>query len=277
MKIKSKEKELYIGENTLIMGIINFTPDSFSDGGLYDSVDEVVKTAVYMLENGADIIDVGGESTRPFSDRVDENEELRRVIPIIEELRNRTDAWISIDTYKSKVAECAVQAGADIINDVSGLRFDSKMTDVVRDHDVPVVVMHMLGEPKNMQDNPVYGDVVKEIHEYFEERIEYLVSNGISSEKIIIDPGIGFGKTIEHNLKIINNLDYFKSLGKPILAGPSRKAFIGKILDTDVNDRLEGTAAAVSLLIARGADIVRVHDVKEMRRVSVISDAITNS
>jgi dihydropteroate synthase len=266
--------KLRLGERTLIMGILNLTPDSFSGDGIYENVEFATEVAEEMWENGADIIDIGGESTRPGAEPVTLEEELKRVIPVIKNLRKKIKIPISIDTYKAKVAEEAILQGANIVNDISGLGFDPGMKEVVSKYKIPVVIMHIKGTPKNMQLNPEYKDVVKEIIEYFKNRIELAKSCGIEEEKIIIDPGIGFGKTLEHNLEILRRLSEFKILNKPILVGTSRKSFIGKILNLPENERLEGTAATVAISIANGADIVRVHDVKEMKRVAKITDAI---
>lgn len=259
------------------MGVVNCTPDSFSDGGQFLSPEDAATYAFKIIKDGADIIDIGGESTRPGSDPVSESEELDRVIPVIEQIRKASDVWISIDTCKANVARLSVETGADMINDISGLRFDSKMAEVAAAANVPVVVMHILGNPKTMQEKPVYDDVVKTVIDYFSERIYMLAKQGIKKENIIIDPGIGFGKTTEHNLTLLNYLSELSRLDMPILVGPSRKSFLGNILDLSVDNRLEGTAAAVALSIKNGAHIVRVHDVKEMVRVSRVTDAIINS
>jgi dihydropteroate synthase len=262
---------------TKIMGILNVTQDSFSDGGLYFDKSAAINRAIQMVEEGADIIDIGGESTRPGSEPVHEEEELRRTIPVIEALVKEISVPISIDTYKSRIANRALEAGASMVNDISGLRFDPKMPEVIAYHKVPVVIMHIKGTPKDMQQNPVYEALIPEIMEYLSEGIQIAAKSGITEDKIIIDPGIGFGKTFEHNLDIINNLRTFTLLGKPILIGPSRKAFIGKILgDVPPADRREGTAAAVAISIFNGANIVRVHDVKEMVHVAKVADAIKN-
>jgi dihydropteroate synthase len=262
---------------TKIMGILNVTQDSFSDGGLYFDKSAAINRAIQMVEEGADIIDIGGESTRPGSEPVHEEEELRRTIPVIEALVKEISVPISIDTYKSRIANRALEAGASMVNDISGLRFDPKMPEVIAYHKVPVVIMHIKGTPKDMQQNPVYEALIPEIMESLSEGIQIAAKSGITEDKIIIDPGIGFGKTFEHNLDIINNLRTFTLLGKPILIGPSRKAFIGKILgDVPPADRREGTAAAVAISIFNGANIVRVHDVKEMVHVAKVADAIKN-
>jgi dihydropteroate synthase len=264
-------------KKTYIMGILNVTRDSFSDGGLYFDKSEAIKRAFQMVEDGADIIDIGGESTRPGSEPITIEEELRRTIPVIEVLSKEVDVPISIDTYKSAVAKKALDAGASMVNDISGLRFDPEMPKVVSAYKVPVVIMHIKGTPKDMQQNPVYEALIPEITDCLRDCIRLAIESGVSEDKIIIDPGIGFGKTFNHNLEIINNLHEFTLLEKPILIGLSRKAFIGKILgDAPVTDRLEGTAAAVAISIMNGANIVRVHDVKEMVKVAKVTDAIKN-
>lgn len=257
------------------MGILNVTPDSFSNGGLYFNKEKAIEHALRMEEEGADIIDIGGESTRPGSEPVSVEEEIRRVIPVIEALKKRLRAPISIDTYKAPVARAALFTGASMVNDISGLRFDPEMPELVAEYQVPVVIMHIKGTPKDMQINPTYTALIPEIMDYLKEGIEIAVNAGVSPDKIIIDPGIGFGKTVEHNLEIIKRLSEFTSLGKPILLGPSRKSFIGKILgDLPITERLEGTASAVAIGILNGANIIRVHDVKAMLRVAKIADAI---
>lgn len=266
-------KTLTFGERTLIMGILNVTPDSFSDGGRYMSLDAAVARAEEMAEEGADIIDVGGESTRPGADPVDEEEEKRRVLPVIEEIAKRIDLPISIDTYKPSVAREAINCGASIINDITALS-NPEMISLAAETKVGVVLMHMKGTPKTMQLSPEYDSLISEIYAFLKERIERAVEGGVSPDRIIIDPGIGFGKRVEHNLEIIRRLREFKSLGKPILIGTSRKSFIGHVLDLPVEERVEGTAATVAISIANGADIVRVHDVKQMKRVAAMTDAI---
>ncbi len=274
-KIDCRGKILDLGSRTHVMGILNVTPDSFSDGGRYDAQDLALARAREMAAAGADIIDVGGESTRPGAAPVLEDEELRRIIPLIERLSAELPVPLSVDTYKSSVAEKALQAGAAIINDISGLRFSPDMARVAADYGAPVVIMHIKGTPRNMQQNPVYTDVVGEIMAYLEEGIELAIKAGVDQEKIVIDPGIGFGKNLEHNLMLISRLDEFKSLGRPILLGTSRKKFIGTVLDIPVPDqRVDGTAATVALGIAKGAGIVRVHDVGRMVNVARMTDAI---
>jgi dihydropteroate synthase len=277
MKLAWANFYLDFSKKTYIMGILNVTQDSFSDGGLYFDKSEAIKRAAQMVEDGADIIDIGGESTRPGSEPITIEEELRRTIPVIEVLSKEVNVPISIDTYKSEVVKKALDSGASMVNDISGLRFDPEMPKVVSAYKVPVVIMHIKGTPKDMQQNPVYEALIPEITDYLRDCIRLAIESGVSEDKIIIDPGIGFGKTFNHNLEIINNLHEFTLLEKPILIGLSRKAFIGKILrDAPVTDRLEGTAAAVAISIMNGANIVRVHDVKEMVKVAKVADAIKN-
>ncbi|MCC7201334.1 MAG: dihydropteroate synthase [Nitrospirae bacterium] len=266
-----------MSNNVRLMGILNVTPDSFSDGGLFYDYEKAVSRGIELEDDGADIIDIGGESTRPGAPAVPFDEEARRVIPVIETLARRVSIPISVDTYKSGVARLAIEAGASIINDVSALRFDPEMINVARDRHVPVILMHMLGNPMDMQSNPVYDDVVTEVHIFLKERIQYAVDNGISKTNIIIDPGIGFGKGLTHNLLLMKHLRTFKDIGCPLLVGPSRKSFIGTILNQPAWGRLEGTAAAVAVAIMNGADIVRVHDLKEMRQVAAMVEAIQDA
>lgn len=256
------------------MGILNVTPDSFSDGGLYLKKEEAVAHAKSLAQQGADIIDVGGESTRPGSEPLPQEEELCRVIPVIKGIRKILSIPISIDTYKAKVAREALEVGANMVNDISALRFDDEMKEVVASYGVPVVLMHMQGTPKTMQQNPTYDDVVEDIIKFFQERIEAAVKAGIPEENIIIDPGIGFGKTLKHNLEILSRLEEFRILGRPILLGTSRKSFIGHLLNLPPSKRLEGTIASTVIGIMKGADIVRVHDVAEVKRAVEVADAI---
>jgi len=275
MKLTWSNFSFDFSKRTYIMGVLNVTPDSFSDGGIYFDKASAIERAYQMVEEGADIIDIGGESTRPGSEPVTLEEELRRTIPVIEPLVNKIRVPLSIDTYKSEVAKRTLDAGASMVNDISGLRFDHKMPEVVSEHKVPIVIMHIKGRPRDMQDNPVYEALIPEIMNYLREGIEKAKQSGISEDKIIIDPGIGFGKTFDHNLEIINKLHELTLLEKPILIGPSRKAFLGKILgNAPVTERLEGTAAAVAISILNGANIIRVHDVKEMVKVAKVVDAI---
>ena len=266
------ETTVEFGCRTYLMGILNVTPDSFSDGGMFFDQTDAVLHAFQMVKDGADIIDVGGESTRPGADHVTIEEEMKRVVPVVQKLRQKTKIPLSVDTYKSKVAAGALKAGANIVNDITGLRGDPEMADVIAGAGASVVLMHIKGTPRDMQVNPVYDDLVGEVYDYLEGAVETARSKGIS--QVMVDPGIGFGKTADHNLELINRLAEFRKIGVPVLIGVSRKSFIGKILDTPVEARLEGTAAAVTASILRGADIVRVHEVREMRRVAMVADAI---
>lgn len=259
---------------TYIMGIVNVTPDSFSDGGAFYDPDRAIAHGMELAADGADIIDIGAESTRPGAEPVSEAEELRRLLPVVTELVRRVDVPISVDTYKSGVAAAALEAGAAMINDISGLRFDPELKAIAARHQVPVVIMHIKGEPRNMQQNPHYDDLIGEIVQYLDESIQLSAAAGIDRSKIIIDPGIGFGKRLEDNYEILRRLSEFKHLGCPILVGPSRKSFIGKVLDLPPQERLEGTLAAVTAAILQGADIVRVHDVKQVRRACRIADIL---
>jgi dihydropteroate synthase len=275
MKLTWRNYSFDFSKKTYIMGVLNVTPDSFSDGGLYFDISAAIEKAHRIAEEGADIIDIGGESTRPGSEQITTEEELKRIIPVIEALAGEISIPISIDTYKSEIARRALDAGASIVNDISGLRFDPKMPEVVSQNNVPVVIMHIKGTPRDMQQNPQYEALIPEIMDYLRTGITIARKAGIPDDKIVIDPGIGFGKTYEDNLKIIHDLHEFSFFRKPILIGPSRKAFLGKILgDVPVTDRLEGTAAAVSVSIMNGANIIRVHDVKEMVKVAKVADAI---
>ncbi len=277
-KIECRDRVIDLGLRNHVMGILNATPDSFSDGGRFAAADQAVAHAREMAAQGADIIDIGGESTRPGAAPVPEEEELRRVIPLIERLSGELPVPLSIDTYKSSVARKALRAGASIVNDISGLRFSPDMANVAAEYGAAVVIMHIKGTPRNMQQNPVYADVVGEIAAYLEEGIEIAVKAGVDREKIMIDPGIGFGKTLEHNLEILNRLDEFRALGRPIVLGTSRKKFIGTVLNVPVpEERIDGTAATVALGIERGAGIVRVHDVARMTQVARMTDAILKS
>jgi dihydropteroate synthase len=274
-KIDCRGKVLDLGSHTHIMGILNATPDSFSDGGKFAAEQQALAHAREMAALGADIIDIGGESTRPGAEPVPEDEELRRIIPLIEKLSNELTIPLSVDTYKSSVAEKALQAGASIVNDISGLRYSPDMAKVVADHGAGLIIMHIKGTPRNMQQNPAYADVVQEISDYLEQGVELAVTAGVDQERIMIDPGIGFGKTLEHNLTIMARLDEFRSLGRPIVLGTSRKKFIGTVLDQPVpEERLFGTAATTALGIERGARILRVHDVTQMKQVARMTDEI---
>jgi dihydropteroate synthase len=272
--LKIRGDKLLIGKETLIMGILNITPDSFSDGGKYFEKEKAIERGIEMEEEGAHIIDVGGESSRPGAESISEEEERRRVIPVIKELRKRVKCLISIDTYKSKIADEAIENGADILNDISGLRFDPMMVEVIKKRGVPVIIMHMKGTPKTMQINPFYKNVIQEIKDFFKERLDYIVKNDIDPEKVILDPGIGFGKRQEDNEKIIANLDKFQELNRPILLGISRKSFIGNILNLPPEERLEGSISSGIIGIFKGAHALRVHDVKEFSRAVKVADKI---
>ena len=255
-------------DKPVIMGILNVTPDSFFDGGSYYPRERAIDHALEMAEGGADIIDVGGESTRPGSEPTSLGEELDRVLPVIEGIRKRSSIPLSIDTYKAAVARAAIASGADMVNDISSLSFDEGMAGVVAAAGVPVVMQHIKGTPRDMQKNPSYQDVTGEIKEFFVERIAYARSCGIDEDDIIIDPGIGFGKRLQDNLTIIRELGRLKELGRPLLIGTSMKAFIGRIMGTDVPaERAEGTLASVAISLWNGADMVRVHDVARTRKV----------
>ncbi len=269
---------LILGKQTLITGVLNVTPDSFSDGGTFYDPSKAIDQAQRMVEEGADILDIGGESTRPFSDPVPVDEEIKRVVPIIEELAKSITVPISIDTCKAEVARRALDSGASIINDVSAFRFDPEMAGVAAEHDVPVVLMHMLGTPKTMQQNPQYAAVVGEIVSFLERRIRYAVEYGVKREKIIIDPGIGFGKNVTHNLLILQNLHAFHILNCPLLIGASRKMFIGKVLGKENPlDREVGTGAVTCASVLGGAHIIRVHNVAHNVEVARMADAILNA
>jgi dihydropteroate synthase len=259
------------------MGIVNVTPDSFSDGGSYASVDDAVKHAAQMIADGADLLDVGGESTRPGSDIVPADEETQRVVPVIRRIvEEHPDTPVSVDTRKSGVARAALEAGAAVVNDVSA-GGDPSMFAAVAGTGAGMVLMHMKGEPKTMQDDPTYYDVVAEVRGFLGERIQAALSAGIALEQLCVDPGIGFGKTLEHNLAILHEIHTFHHLRVPLLVGPSRKRFIGTLTGAEVDDRIEGTAGVVAWCAAERVDIVRVHDVKEMTRVVRVVDAIARA
>ncbi len=273
---------LALGTKTLIMGILNVTPDSFSDGGDFFSFESAVEQAQKLIADGAHLLDIGGESTRPFSEQVSIEEECRRVIPVIEAVAKHVSVPISVDTIKSEVAKQALDAGASMINDVSALRSDPLMAEMAAGYGVPVVLMHMKGTPKTMQISPVYDDLMGEITAFLDNRIQYAVDKGIPRQKIIIDPGIGFGKTMEHNLQIIKRLHLLEPLGVPILIGSSRKAFIRKLLsEGDIHPQAAGlkigTQATVSAAAMGGAHIVRVHDVADTNSTLKIIDALRNA
>lgn len=281
-EIQWNSHRLVFGPKTLIMGILNVTPDSFSDGGDFFSFESAIEQAQKMIADGAHILDIGGESTRPFSEHVSIEEEIRRVIPVIEAISKHVSVPISVDTAKSEVAIRALEAGASMINDVSALRLDPHMADVAATYGVPVILMHMKGTPKTMQVSPVYEDLMGEITDFLDDQILYAINRGIPRKRIIVDPGIGFGKTVEHNLQIIKQLNLMQRLEAPILIGPSRKAFIRKLLsEEEINPQSTevetGTQASVSAAVMGGAHIVRVHDVAGTKSTLKIIDAIRSA
>jgi len=265
-----------LGERTHVMGVVNATPDSFSDGGRLVGVDQAVEAARGMAEAGADVVDIGGESTRPGADPVSSDEEMRRVVPVVEAIKTAIDVRVSVDTVKASVASGAIEAGADMINDVSALS-DPEMSSVVARANVPVVLMHMRGTPRTMQHDTGYTELMAEITEFLREATEKSVAAGVASDKILVDPGIGFGKSPVGNLQILRKLSTLRRVGRPLLLGASRKSFIGSVLDLPVTDRLEGSLAVAGVAAWQGAHVVRVHDVVETVRVVRMVDAIRNS
>ncbi|MBI9019848.1 MAG: dihydropteroate synthase [Verrucomicrobia bacterium] len=255
-------REVVCGPRTLVMGILNATPDSFSDGGVFQGLEKAVARGLQMVEEGADIIDIGGESTRPGAKSVQTLEEIERTVPIIGKLREKTDCLISIDTQKAEVARAAIAAGANIINDVSALA-DPAMAKVAAETGAGLVLMHMLGTPENMQNDPRYDDVVSNVRNFLEERAALAVARGVAEAQIALDPGIGFGKTDAHNLALLNGIPALAATGRPVLIGASRKSFLGRLTGREVNDRLAGSLAAATFAAMQGAHILRVHDVKE--------------
>jgi dihydropteroate synthase len=267
-------RSLACGERTLVMGVVNVTPDSFSDGGRFLDRDAAVEQGLRLAEDGADLLDVGGESTRPGAASISAEEEIDRVVPVIERLIASADVPVSVDTRKGAVASAALAAGATIVNDVSGGRDPSLLT-AAAGAGAGLVLMHMLGEPGTMQEDPRYDDVVAEVRSYLASQARTAEAAGVAPDAIAVDPGLGFGKTYEHNLTLMMSIGGFQELGRPVVVGPSRKSFIGRALgDLPVDERLEGTAGAVAFLAANGAHVVRVHDVKEMVRVVRVVDAI---
>ncbi len=272
--LRCNNTTLHVSRRTHVMGILNVTPDSFSDGGCFLRLDDALRRAEEMVAQGADLIDIGGESSRPGSDPVPLDEELDRVIPVVEVLAKRISVPLSVDTYKAEVARRALDAGAALVNDISAMRFDPAMKELIAERGVPVILMHMLSTPRDMQISPSYEDVIGEISTFLRERIAEAVSAGIARTQIVVDPGIGFGKRVADNAEIVRRLDAFEALGCPILLGPSRKSFIGKVLDLPAEERLEGTAAVVALSVLRGVHLIRVHDVRQMVRVVRMVEAI---
>jgi dihydropteroate synthase len=284
-KLKIGKITFNLDKKTILMGILNITPDSFSDGGKYFSIDKAIKHALSMEKQGADIIDIGGESTRPGARKISMEEEINRVIPVLEDLKSKTKTPISIDTYKSKVAKMAIDAGASMINDVTALRCSKNLVKIASEYNIVISLMHMKGVPRYMQKNPVYNNVIKEIYLFLKERTDYAILNNIKKEKIIIDPGIGFGKrtgkNIEDNCEILRKLNKLKELEFPIMIGASRKTFIGNICGDKktlrTNERLEGSLAAACIAVINGANIIRAHDVKETRRCLNLIDCVVKN
>lgn len=275
--IVAKGRPIPIHGCPLIMGIVNITPDSFSDGGRYLAADRAVAQALALVDQGADILDLGAESTRPGASPVCEQEEMDRLLPVLSEVVKRTAVSVSVDTMKSRVARAALDAGASIINDVTAMRFDPEMAQVVATYGAGVVLMHMQGTPVTMQESPHYDNVVSEVGAFFEERIDAAERAGIAKSHIVLDPGFGFGKLQMHNLELLNRLSAFSRFNCPLLVGLSRKAFLGKIIDRPVQDREWGTAAAVAIAVDRGAAIIRVHDVASMKDVVKVAAAVRSA
>ncbi len=272
-----KGKSFVIGRRPWLMGVLNVTPDSFFDGGRYFSVEKAVARGLELVSQGIDILDIGGESSRPGSNPISAKEEMERVLPVIRGLRPRVSCLLSIDTTKALVARAALAEGVEIINDISALRFDQEMVKVAAESRAGVVLMHMKGTPQTMQINPYYEDVIAEISGFFRERMDYVREKGIPAERIILDPGIGFGKRLEDNLRLINELDSFLSFQRPLLVGISRKSFIGQILNLPAEERLEGTVASAVISLMRGAAILRVHDPQAVSRAIRVAEAIIST
>lgn len=275
MIVRAKDRTIEINDRPLVMGVVNVTPDSFFDGGRYATPDAAIRHALRLAEEGADLLDIGAESTRPGSDSIDEGEERRRLMPVVTAVAKAVSIPISVDTMKATVARAALEAGAVIVNDVSALQADPAMAEVVATTGAGVVLMHMQGSPRTMQKAPVYDDVVGEVAEFFRERIRFCRDRGIEQDQIVLDPGIGFGKLLLHNLTLLGQLETFVSFGRPILVGVSMKSFIGQVVGRPVEERSWGTAAAIALAVSKGAGILRVHDVKAMKEVVAMAAAIT--
>lgn len=275
MILQAKDRTVDVRERPLVMGVVNVTPDSFFDGGRYARTDAAIGQALRLVEEGADLLDIGAESTRPGSESIDEGEERRRLIPVVTAVAKAVKIPISVDTMKSTVAQAALEAGAVIVNDVSALRADPAMAEVVAATGAAVVLMHMQGTPRTMQKAPAYDDVVGEVAEFFRERLRFCSGRGIGQDQIVLDPGIGFGKLLLHNLTLLGQLETFLPLGRPVLVGVSMKSFIGQVLDRPVEERSWGTAAAIALAVRHGAHILRVHDVGAMKEVVAMAAAIT--
>jgi dihydropteroate synthase len=276
-RLRVRDRELVLGTRTLVMGVLNATPDSFSDGGLYADAGQAVVRGLRLFEEGADVVDVGGESTRPGGVEVTAEQETRRVVPVIEGLRRRGDGLVSVDTWKASVARAALDAGADLVNDVSGFRYDAALAPLVAERGVPAVVMHLRGDFASMHQAPSYRDVMGEILAELRDSLALATRAGVRAERLLVDPGIGFAKDAGHSLEALRRLPELHALGRPIVVGPSRKSFIGKVLDVPVGERRFGTAGAVAAAILAGAHVVRVHDVPEMSQVARVCDAILGS
>jgi dihydropteroate synthase len=274
LHLRIRQKSYLLGERTWYMGVLNVTPDSFSDGGQFLAPEKAIERALQMIDEGADIIDIGGESSRPGSDPVPAEEELRRIMPVIKGLRRQTNCLLSVDTTKSLVAQQALDEGADIINDISAGQFDPRMLALARKYHVPVILMHMKGRPKTMQINPFYKDTLQEIGQFLAARVETASQAGLTSSQIIIDPGIGFGKRFEDNLLLLNHLHYFQKFHLPLLVGVSRKSFIGEIIAQPPEKRLAGTIGACLVAVLRGTHILRVHDVRPIREAVQVAEKI---
>ncbi len=274
--ITLKDGRVYHFDNMKIMGILNATPDSFFEGSRVKKDSSALEKAKEMIKNGAEILDIGGESTRPGSDPVDVDEEIARVVPLIKEIRNiDKNVLISVDTYRAKTAEEAIKAGADIVNDISGLTFDDNMADVVKKYNVPIIIMHIKGTPKDMQKDPHYDDVIREMKEFFKDRIDYALEKGISEDKIILDPGVGFGKNYDHNIEVIKKIEDFYTFDMPILLAVSRKTTIGVALgNLPPEERLEGTMAITCYAALKGIEMIRVHDVLENYRAARMTEVL---
>lgn len=272
--LSTRHGKIDMRRRTAVMGILNVTPDSFSDGGRYFDPQKAVAHGVRLAEEGADIIDIGGESSRPGARAVSVDEEIERVLPVIRGLRRLLSIPLSVDTYKAQVARAALEEGADVVNDVSALRFDPDMISLVAREKAPVVLMHMQGTPRTMQHDPHYGDVLREVTAFLQSRVQTALEAGVEEDNIVIDPGIGFGKNLDHNLALLRGLMALASLGRPIVVGPSRKTFIGRILGADPDNRLEGSLAASVASVLAGANMIRVHDVKESRRAIRVADSL---
>jgi dihydropteroate synthase len=270
----TREDSLPIGERVSLMAVLNLTPDSFSDGGRFQDIDHAVNNALEMVHEGADIVDIGGESSRPGAESIPLEEELRRVTPVLTKLAKQVRVPISIDTTKSEVARRCLDLGASIVNDISALRGDPAMAEVVKEYHAGVILMHMRGVPATMQINPSYTDIVEEVYDFLRGRVEEAVNRGIDPERIAIDPGLGFGKRLEDNLTLLGQLSLFSGLGRPVVVGPSRKGFLGSLLQRPVLEREWGTAAAVAVAVLNGANVVRVHAVAEMRQVIRVAQSI---